>query len=124
MQGSSWWEEPNARAERCLRDHLTPEQSTQYRQEGRLCVRGGQSGRLYWIVGFSVYCYDEAGLETFCAKPSGIYDLPDADHTLVLKLYIEANEEEFLWVANVCRFPPGHPAAVDFERYYVGRHFP
>lgn len=94
----SWWGNPDARADQCLREHLTPEAYTEFFSSGRLRVRG-ESGRVYVIAGESVY--DSDGMHGYCAKPD--VPVPYADLVLLLKLYIETNEEEFLRIANCFR---------------------
>jgi hypothetical protein len=89
-----------ARAEKLLTEHLTPAQREQLLAHGYFDVL--VSGKTYRINrGFAgnVHLLDgRKAVSRFCIHPSE--RVPDADAMLSQKLLLEANEAEFIRIAN------------------------
>lgn len=88
------------RAEKLLIEHLTEEQQNTLAVFNYFDVKVGE--RIYRIrrgTHGNVRLVDEAGIErvSYCIQPPGV---PAADAMLAQKLHLEANEQEFLRVAN------------------------
>ncbi len=98
--------EANERAELLLRQHLTPQQNDDLQRKGcfflyvgdkKYRVRRGQSGNVE-LVDTKVETPDIKGIHRYCIHPG--QRVPDADAMLAQKLLLEANESEFLRIAN------------------------
>lgn len=93
------------RAERLLREHLTPKQREELQQKGHFTLELLSKGqrKLYRIErgrSRNVKQVDDSGrvIKTLCAHP--IAAVPDADTMLAQKLMLEGSEDEFLRIAN------------------------
>lgn len=98
---------PDSRAQRLLREWLSPDQRVQFDREGRFEVTGCKTGKRYRIVFGScanVYELDAAGEHVvgLCFVPAG--HLVPCDVMLAQKIAIETCEAEALRRAN--SFPP------------------
>jgi hypothetical protein len=94
------------RAQQMLADVLAPAELQELQRQGFLRVRSPQwQNRVYYIPrhqGMVAVYQDGALLERLCVS-SATY-VPEGDLVVLHKLMIEANEDEYLRVAN--HFPP------------------
>lgn len=93
------------RARELLAEHLTPEESAQLAADGYFVVTG-ESGRRYRIYrGYSrnIVELDRLGrpIARLCAHPTSA--LPDEDHMLAQRVYLQAAEADFRRIANISR---------------------
>jgi len=94
------------KAEILLREHLLPKQKEELSLHGHFHVeiiaRSGERRRYRIERGRSrnikQVTADGRIIKTLCAHP--VMDVPDADTMLAQKLYLEAEEDEFLRIAN------------------------
>ena len=97
--------EAQERALRLLREMLTREQLAAFEKDKRIPV-DAPSGQRYIIhkgrAGNVFSIKDGKQVEKFCIQPDDL-DIPDEDCMLAQKLLLEANEDEFLRVANRTR---------------------
>lgn len=98
----------NAKAEKLLLQHLTPEQRDEYQRLKRFHVHL-PDGRVYRIqkgwagnVKLVESAEDERVLESLCIHPR--IRCPDQDNMLAQKLMLEHSEEEFRRIANISRY--------------------
>jgi hypothetical protein len=92
--------EAQARAEALLVEHLSPEQAMTLAARNYFDVAiGERKYRIHRGTHGNVRLLDETGREKtlFCVQPEGV---PVPDAMLAQKLHLEANEQEFLRVAN------------------------
>ena len=93
--------EAETKAEKLLREWLSPEQLRQYDLYGFFLVRGGRTGRQYRIRQLLTYNVDEIGprgvAASLCFQAADAYAL--GDHMLAQKIALECREEEALAVA-------------------------
>lgn len=88
------------KAEKLLIEHLTPAQAQSLAGRGYFDVQiGDKTYRIHRGTHGNVRLLDGAGREKtlYCVQPGGV---PTADAMLAQKLHLEANEQEFLRVAN------------------------
>jgi len=95
------------KAEQLLKENLSDEQRKEYESDSKFLVEA-KSGRKYEIVKGThgnVFLLDENGkrVQKFCVQPAGV---PVGDANLAQKLWIEADEDEFVRRANVTRLDP------------------
>jgi len=100
-------EEANKRAEALLHSLLSQEQLSQYRKQRTFDVLTTRTGetRRYRIehgVAGNIYRLDDNGkpVERFCIHIDQRAGYPVADNLIVQKLLLEADEEQFLQIAN------------------------
>ena len=101
---------PDARAQRLLREWLTPEQLAQFDAYKSFEVTGSQTGRRYRIhhgLASNVFELDERGFPStgWCIVPSR--SLPVGDVMLAQKIALETDEKAALSVAR--KFPSSVP---------------
>lgn len=101
------WAEAEAKAQKLLHDHLTPQQRKHLDERGYFLVKGrfmtyrvGASGRVQLDKPPKGFSGD------FCVGP--VEPLPMGDRALTVKLWIEASEAAFLGIANPTWIPGGH----------------
>ena len=95
----------NERANRLLFNHLTPGQLEDLKQNGgfNVMLENGREYRIEWGSHGNVFLLGEASkkMSSYCIQPRG--QLPKADSMLAQKLLLEANEDQFLRIANESR---------------------
>jgi hypothetical protein len=96
------WSEANRRANELLRSVLTPEQYRQLMWRGYVDIKSPRhQERTYRVPRVSgLVRVIERGRQTasLCLQP--LEKVPDADHVVMHKLMIEADEETYLQTAN------------------------
>jgi hypothetical protein len=94
-------ESAHMKAEALLKAHLSDGQRESFEKAGHFEVISPSSRRRYKVARSVVYEVNEKGehLRSFCIHPR--INHPEADNMLAKKLMIEAEESEFLRIANV-----------------------
>ncbi len=115
-RGQSLQLEAEKRAESLLQEMLGPEQTRSLDTRGYLeVVSPSRSNRIYRVPRgrgmVSVY-EDGRAVMSLCVQP--VEWIPGADVVLMHKLMIEANEEDYLKIAN--QFEPGYPYYLRWDR--------
>jgi len=110
-QAHAEWLAAKARAEQLLMEMLSPEDYQHLARRGYIEVRSPNvPERLYRVPKYRgrIHVY-EAGqpVMSLCVQPVQL--LPDADVVLIHKLMIEANEQEYLRIANRFDVTPFRP---------------
>jgi hypothetical protein len=100
---SVWsWEGANRRAEKLVRELLTPDELGQLQRDGYLAVPSGSTPeRVYHIPARpGVVTVIDAGkpVMRLCLQPA--YSLPEHEHVIVHKLLLEGAEQEYWQRAN------------------------
>lgn len=97
-----------ARAETLLLSHLSPEQLSQFKTNGRFEVIGGATKRTYRIDKHSwpgknvTWMENGRGRVSYCAYPTGHAYLPVGDVMLAQKMALEDTEGEKCFTAMAC----------------------
>ena len=101
-QAHSEWLAAKERAEKLLAEMLSDEEYTQLSRRGYLEVRRPSiPERVYQIPKYRgrIHVYEgKKAVMSLCVQPVDL--VPDADVVLIHKLMIEANEQEYLRIAN------------------------
>lgn len=117
LRRATWWRSSaNATAMALLREHLTPQQSTELGQRGFFDVVGCDTGHRYRIHHRRTANVEEFGGDgrqqcSWCFHPKG--NLPLGDVMLAQKVALEVFEREALEVANMLG-PDGRPRGVAY----------
>jgi hypothetical protein len=93
--------EAKKRADELLKAHLTPQQREELEMKNHFhLLVGAKKYRINRGRSRNIQLVNEQGVvvKTLCAHPSEM--IPDADTMLAQKLMLEANENEFLRIAN------------------------
>jgi len=106
---------PYQRAERLLRNNLSPDQRRQYGNHRFFDVTGGATGHCYRIhhgyqLNVELLGIHAAQLQILCFAPDGTLPVPDI--MLAQKIALELFEDDILSVANIVIVDPrlGLPA--------------
>jgi len=91
--------EAEEKAKQLLLDLIGEEQMEVYNRTGRVLVKGKKNDYIIQKEGF-IRAVSKGKVTDLCAHLGNRHAYPDEDNVVAMKLFIEANEEEFLNLAN------------------------